>query len=269
MRSPSPECRVPSPAICLTIAGSDSGGGAGIQADLKTFAALGVHGLSAITAITAQNTRGVRAIHPVPLKHLRAQLDALFEDFPIGAVKTGMLGDAKTTRCVARELRLRKPAWLVVDPVMIATSGARLLDADAVRVLCDELIPLADVLTPNLPEAEALLGIKIKTARDGERAAQSLLDLGVQAVLLKGGHARGREVVDLYADARGTIEFRHPRLKIQAHGTGCTLSAALAASLAKGATPRVATRRAIGFVQRAMRAAYRPGGGALHVLRNP
>ena len=266
-RSSSPESRVPSPAVCLTIAGSDSGGGAGIQADLKTFAVLGVHGLSAITAITAQNTRGVRAIHPVPLKHLRAQLDALFEDFPIQAVKTGMLGDAKTVRCVARELARRKPAWLVVDPVMIATSGARLLDRDAVRVLCDQLIPLADVLTPNLPEAETLNGGKIRNAREIERAARTLLDLGAKSVLLKGGHARGKEVVDLFADERGTFETRHPRLNIQTHGTGCTLSAALAAELAKGATPRVGARRAIRFVQRALRGAYQPGGGELHVLR--
>jgi hydroxymethylpyrimidine/phosphomethylpyrimidine kinase len=266
---PGPRFPVPGPACCLTIAGSDSGGGAGIQADLKTFAALGVHGLSAITAITAQNTRGVRAIHAVPLKHLRAQLDALFEDFPVAAVKTGMLGDAKTTRCVSRELRLRNPAWLVVDPVMIATSGARLLDDDAVRVLRDELIPLADVLTPNLPEAEALLGLRIKTPRDAERAAQSLLDLGTGAVLLKGGHARGREVVDLFADARGIAEFRHPRLDIQAHGTGCTLSAALAGDLSRGTTPRTAARRATDFVQRALRGSFRPGGGDLHVLRNP
>ena len=268
MRASSPESRVPSPAICLTIAGSDSGGGAGIQADLKTFAALGVHGLSAITAVTAQNTRGVRAIHRVPIKHLRAQLNALFEDFPIGAVKTGMLGDAKTTRCVARELGTRKPAWLVLDPVMIATSGARLLEPDAIRVLRDELIPMADVLTPNLPEAEALLGIRIRAPRDRERAARALLDLGAGAVLLKGGHARGNAVLDLYADAHGTLEFRHARLPIRAHGTGCTLSAALAAGLAKGATPRTAARRATDFVQRALRGSFRPGGGDLHVLQH-
>ena len=258
----------PVPACCLTIAGSDSGGGAGVQADLKTFSALGVHGLSAITAITAQNTRSVRAIHPVPTRHLRAQLDALFEDFPIGAVKTGMLGDAKSTRCVVRELQRRKPAWLVVDPVMIATSGARLLEPDAIRLLRNELIPLADVLTPNLPEAEALLGFKINMQRDRERAAQALLELGAGAVLLKGGHARGRDVVDLYVDARDTLEFRHPRLEIQAHGTGCTLSAALAAQLAKGATPRAAARRAADFVQRALRGSFRPGGGNLHLLQH-
>ncbi|HEY3521836.1 MAG TPA: bifunctional hydroxymethylpyrimidine kinase/phosphomethylpyrimidine kinase [Rhodanobacteraceae bacterium] len=255
------------PSCALTIAGSDSGGGAGIQADLKTFAALGVHGLSAITAITAQNTRGVRAIHPMPLKHLRAQMDAVFEDFPVGAVKTGTLGDAKTTRCVARELGRRKPPWLVVDPVMIATSGARLLDRDAIRVLRDDLIPLADILTPNLPEAETLLGTKIGNARDIARMARSLLDLGAKSVLLKGGHAHGTEVVDLFADEGGALEFRHPRMRMQTHGTGCTLSAALAAELAKGASARNAARRAIRFVQRALHVAYRPGRGELHVLR--
>ena len=255
------------PPCALTIAGSDSGGGAGIQADLKTFAALGVHGLSAITAVTAQNTRGVRAIHPVPLKHLRTQLDALFEDFPVAAVKTGMLGDARAVQLVARELGRRKPAWLIVDPVMIATSGARLLDRGAVRVLRDELVPLADVLTPNLPEAEALLGTRIWNARDIERAAQALLDLGPASVLLKGGHARGKEVLDLFVDRRGMSAMRHPRLEVQAHGTGCTLSAAMSAELAMGATPRAAARRATRFVQRALRRAYRPGSGGLHVLR--
>ncbi|HJU08080.1 MAG TPA: bifunctional hydroxymethylpyrimidine kinase/phosphomethylpyrimidine kinase [Rhodanobacteraceae bacterium] len=256
------------PACALTIAGSDSGGGAGIQADLKTFAALGVHGLSAITAITAQNTRGVRAMHPVPLKHLRAQLGALFEDFPITAAKTGMLGDAKTVRCVARELSRRRPPWTVVDPVMIATSGARLLDREGIRVLREELIPLADVLTPNLPEAETLIGGKIRNAREAERTARAMIELGAKSVLLKGGHARGEDVVDLFVDERGTFEMRHSRLKIQAHGTGCSLSAALAGELAKGATPRIATRRAIRFVQRALANAYRPGHGELHVLRH-
>ncbi len=137
MALPSSQSPVPSPATCLTIAGSDSGGGAGIQADLKTFAALGVHGTSAITALTAQNTRGVTTVQPVPVKHLRAEIDAVFDDFPITAVKTGMLGDARVVRCVARELARRKPKWLVVDPVMIATSGARLLEPGAVRVLID------------------------------------------------------------------------------------------------------------------------------------
>ena len=266
MRSPSPQPPVPSPACCLTIAGSDSGGGAGIQADLKTFAALGVHGTSAITALTAQNTQRVTAVHPVPAKHLRAELGAVFDDFHVIAVKTGMLGDARTVRCVARELERHKPRWLVVDPVMIATSGARLLDRDAVRGLIEHLIPLADVLTPNLPEAEALTGIAIRTARDGERAAEKLREFGAQAVLLKGGHGRGREVIDRWFDDRGSFEIRNRKLPFEAHGTGCTLSAALAAELAKDRAPRAATRRAIAFVQRALQHAYTPGMTPLRVL---
>lgn len=254
------------PPTALTIAGSDSGGGAGIQADLKTFAALGVHGTCAITTLTAQNTQGVLAVHSVPTRHLVAELDAVFDDFPVAAAKTGMLGDVRTVRCVARELARRRPRWLVVDPVMIATSGARLLDRDAIRILIERLVPLADVLTPNLPEAEALAGIAIRTARDGERVAGILLGWGARAVLLKGGHGRGREVVDRWFDARGAFEIRHPRLPFEAHGTGCTLSAALAAELARGRTPRAAGRRAIAFVQRALARAYVPGVTALRVL---
>jgi hydroxymethylpyrimidine/phosphomethylpyrimidine kinase len=249
----------PIPVACLTIAGSDSGGGAGIQADLKTFAALGVHGTCAITALTAQNTQGVTAVHPVPSRHLVAELDAVFNDFNIVAVKTGMLGDARTVRRVARELARRRPRWLVVDPVMIATSGARLLDPDAVRVLIEDLIPLADVLTPNLPEAEALAGFAIGNPRDGERVTEKLRGFGARAVLLKGGHGRGREVVDRWFDARGSFEIRNRKLPFEAHGTGCTLSAALAAELAKGRAPRAAARRAIAFVRRALRDAYTPG----------
>jgi hydroxymethylpyrimidine/phosphomethylpyrimidine kinase len=266
MRLPNPESPAPRPVCCLTIAGSDSGGGAGIQADLKTFAALGVHGTSAITALTAQNTQGVTAVHPVPVKHLRAELAAVFDDFDIAAVKTGMLGDARTVRCVARELARRRPRRLVVDPVMIATSGARLLDRDAVRVLIERLIPLADVLTPNLPEAEALTGLAIRNARDGERAAEKLRGFGARTVLLKGGHGRGAEVVDRWFDARGGFEVRHRRLPFDAHGTGCTLSAALAAELAKGRAPRAAARRAVAFVQRALGLAYAPGLTPLRVL---
>ena len=266
MRSPSPESRIPSPVCCLTIAGSDSGGGAGIQADLKTFVALGVHGTSVLTALTAQNTHGVAAVHPVPVKHLRAELDAVFDDFAIAAVKTGMLGDVRTVRCVAREMERRKPRWLIVDPVMISTSGARLLDKNAVRVLIEALIPLADVLTPNLPEAEALTGITIRNTRDGERAAEKLRSFGAKAVLLKGGHGRGREVIDRWFDNRGSFEIRNRKLPFNTHGTGCTLSAALAAELAKGRAPRAAARRAIAFVQRALQHAYTPGMTPLRVL---
>jgi len=258
----------PQPPIALTIAGSDSGGGAGIQADLKTFHARGVHGLSVITAITSQNTRGVSAVHAVPLTHIRSQLAALFDDFPIAAVKTGMLGSAAITRLVAHEMAARKPAWLVVDPVMIATSGARLLDEDAVEALTEELIPLADLLTPNLPEAEALLGHPIKTAAQFDAAGEALLMLGAGAVLLKGGHAKGNEVVDRYYDARGVLELRHPRLPLEGHGTGCTLASAIAAELARGRSPRSAVRRAVAYVHRALQRGYRPGGGAAQVLRH-
>jgi hydroxymethylpyrimidine/phosphomethylpyrimidine kinase len=256
------------PPIALTIAGSDSGGGAGIQADLKTFHARGVHGLSVIAAITSQNTRGVTAVHSVPLKHIRSQIAAVFDDFPIAAVKTGMLGSAAITRLVAKEMRARKPAWLVVDPVMIATSGARLLDTDAVQAMVDELIPLADVLTPNLPEAEALLGRKLRTAQDYDQAGEALLALGARSVLLKGGHADGHEVVDRYYDNRGVMELRHPRMPIEGHGTGCTLASAVTAELAKGHAPRSAVRRAVAYVHRALSRSYRPGGGAAHVLKH-
>jgi hydroxymethylpyrimidine/phosphomethylpyrimidine kinase len=254
------------PPIALTIAGSDSGGGAGIQADLKTFHARGVHGLSVIAAITSQNTRGVTAVHPVPLKHIRSQLAAVFDDFPIGAVKTGMLGTAAVTRLVAKEMSAREPAWLVVDPVMIATSGARLLDTDAVQAMVEELIPLADVLTPNLPEAEALLGHKLRTPQDYDEAGEALLSLGARSVLLKGGHADEREVVDRYYDHRGVMELRHARMPIEGHGTGCTLASAIAAELTKGQTPRSAVRRAVAYVHRALARSYRPGGGEIHVL---
>jgi hydroxymethylpyrimidine/phosphomethylpyrimidine kinase len=256
------------PPIALTIAGSDSGGGAGIQADLKTFHAHGVHGLSVIAAITSQNTRSVTAVHPVPLAHIRSQLDAVFDDFPIAAVKTGMLGNAATVRLVARELRKRKPAWLVVDPVMIATSGSRLLDEDAVDALIHELIPLADVLTPNLPEAEALLGRSLKTSKQLADAGDALLALGARGVLLKGGHGRGHEVIDRYIDAKGTLDIRHLRLAREGHGTGCTLASAIAAQLAGGSAPRQAVRRAIAYVQRALKTGYRPGAGAALVLRH-
>ena len=215
-----------------------AGGGAGIQADLKSFHARGVHGLSVIAAITSQNTRGVTAVHTVPTKHIRSQIDAVFDDFPIGAVKTGMLGSAAVTKLVAKEMRTRKPAWLVVDPVMISTSGARLLDEDAVQAMVDELIPLADILTPNLPEAEALLGRKLRKTKDFDSAGEALLALGAQAVLLKGGHSDEREVIDRFYDARGVMELRHRRRPIEGHGTGCTLASAIAAELAKGQAPR-------------------------------
>lgn len=260
--------RTSAPPVALVIAGSDSGGGAGIQADLKAMRARGVHGTCAITAITSQNTRGVSAVHAVPLAHIASQIEAVFADFPVAAVKTGMLASAAIVRLVARELLLRRPPWAVIDPVMIATSGARLLDPAALDALVGELIPLADVLTPNLPEAEALTGIAIRTRRDADAAAQALLAMGTRSVLLKGGHARGAEVVDRYYDARGVLEIVHPRLRVEGHGTGCTLASAIAAELAKGVAPRSAVRRAADYVHKALATGYRPGGGAVVVLRH-
>ncbi|MBB3228737.1 hydroxymethylpyrimidine/phosphomethylpyrimidine kinase [Luteibacter sp. Sphag1AF] len=253
-------------ATALTIAGSDSGGGAGIQADLKTMHALGVHGLSVITAITSQNTRGVTAVHAVPLTHIRSQLAAVFDDFSMGAVKTGMLGSAAVTRLVAREMRHRQPAWLVVDPVMIASSGTRLLAEDAIAATVSALIPLAHILTPNLPEAEVLVGAPIRTADDCHAAAAALRAMGAGAVLMKGGHAEGTTVVDRLYDEHGVMEISHPRIDREGHGTGCTLASAVAAELARGNMPRDAVRHAISYVQRAFAASYQPGGGAVYVL---
>jgi hydroxymethylpyrimidine/phosphomethylpyrimidine kinase len=257
----------PRPRCALTIAGSDSGGGAGIQADLKTFAALGVHGLSAITALTAQNTRGVVAVHVPPVAFLRAQIDACFNDFDIAAVKLGMLATADVIHAVADALEQWRPRWIVVDPVMIATSGARLLDPDAIDALRTRLLPLASVLTPNIPEAEALLGNRIATAVDASRSLSDLLALGSKAVLLKGGHLQeGDAVMDRYAEAGTHASFEHPRLPLTAHGTGCTFAAAVAAFLAREASPADACRQASDFVGRSLQAGYRPGRADLVVL---
>jgi hydroxymethylpyrimidine/phosphomethylpyrimidine kinase len=250
----------------MSIAGSDSGGGAGIQADLKTFDAFGAHGLTAITCVTAQNTRGVRAIHAVPGKILEAQLDALFGDFPVGAVKIGMLGSAATARRVAAALRRYRPPFVVLDPVMVATTGARLSSTAAVRVLHAELLPLADLVTPNLPEAEAMTGLELH--RDGacEEAIVHLLEGGARAVLLKGGHGRGRQVVDRLHDGTARTDFIHPRRAIAGHGTGCTLASAIAARLAQGFTLKNAVRDATDFVARGIGCAYRPGKGEISIL---
>ncbi len=256
----------PAPPVVLSIAGSDAGGGAGIQADLKTFMACGVHGTCAITAVTAQNTRGVRAVQVLPPRQIGAQIQTVFDDFPVAAVKTGMLADAATIRVVARALRAHAQVPLVLDPVMVATSGARLLDARAVQVLIDELLPLASVLTPNLPEAEALTGLR--AGRAGTRAAivAALLGLGAQAVLLKGGHARGSRITDVYRDATQQREFSHTRQPGAAHGTGCTLAAALAAQLALGEPPVRAAQQAVAYVQRALARGWRLRRGGLLLL---
>ena len=256
----------------LTIAGSDSGGGAGIQADLKTFAAHRVHGLCAIAALTAQHTRGVTAVEVPPPAFLRAQIDACFDDFDIQAVKIGMLANADMIQAVAKALDQHCPAHIVLDPVMVATSGAQLLANTAIEVLRKRLLPMATIVTPNLPEAEFLLGRPIADLDAMRAACDALLDLGAGAVLLKGGHlADGDEVVDLFAARRESggrmrREIRHPRLDVNAHGTGCTLAAAIAAQLALGMPLIDACSAASDYVHRALTLGTRPGRSDILVL---
>jgi hydroxymethylpyrimidine/phosphomethylpyrimidine kinase len=252
--------RIPS---VLTIAGSDSSGGAGIAVDLKSFAAFGVHGLAAITAVTAQSSQRVEAIHRVPAAHVEAQIRAAFADFHIGAVKIGMLASAPIVRTIARVLRDAAPRHIVLDPVLASSSGTALLSAAGLRVLRTELLPIATLLTPNLPEAEILLGRRIV---DAVQAARDLCALGARAVLLKGGHGRGREVRDVLADAHGVMELRHPRLPVRARGTGCALASAIAAGLARGRTLREAIADAEAFVQRALAQSHRAGSGSIRQL---
>ncbi|TQN40761.1 hydroxymethylpyrimidine kinase /phosphomethylpyrimidine kinase [Blastococcus colisei] len=219
----------------LTVAGSDPSGGAGIQADLKTFSALGVYGTAVLTALTAQNTRGVTGIHPVPAKFVGLQLRTLLDDVEVHATKLGMLGTAEVVREVAAVLTERHPGPVVCDPVMVATSGDRLIDEDAVAAVRTDLLPLADLITPNAPEAAVLLGVEPGTdADDLPDQARALLDLGPRAVLLKGGHLGGEESVDVLATRDGVWTTRRPRVATTAtHGTGCTLSAAIAALAAR------------------------------------
>ena len=251
----------------LTIAGSDSGGGAGIQADLKTFAAHGVHGLSAIAALTAQHTRGVTAVSVPSVDFLRAQIDACFEDFDIGAVKLGMLANTGVIETVAAALRAHRPPFLVLDPVMVATSGAKLMEDAALDALRLRLIPLASVITPNLPEAELLLGHAVTDLAGMRAAASELLSLGAASVFLKGGHLQNDgEVVDLFADSTGMREIAHPRLRIEAHGTGCTLASAIAANLCLGLTLTEACSAASDYVHAALLKGYRPGRSDIVVL---
>ncbi len=250
----------------LSIAGSDSGGGAGIQADLKTFAALGCFGMTAITALTAQNTLGVRSIHAVPLQILADQVDAVVEDIGVDAVKIGMLHSAETVRTVASALRRHRLQRVVLDPVMIATSGAVLIDREAVDVLVAELFPLADVVTPNLDEAALLVAQPLQGEADMEAAARQLLERGARAVLLKGGHLAGGTVSDLLlAPGRGPLWMRGPRIATgNTHGTGCTLSSAIASHLALGADLPTAVQRAREFVRAALTAGadVRTGAGS-------
>jgi hydroxymethylpyrimidine/phosphomethylpyrimidine kinase len=249
--------------IVLTIAGSDSGGGAGIQADLKTFHQFGVFGTSAIVALTAQNTRGVTDVHPVPLATVRAQLDALAVDLPPAAVKSGMLATAALVEEVADGITRHKFPNYVCDPVMVATSGDRLLDADAVRTVRDRLLRLATLVTPNLDEAALLVEDPVETVAQMEQAGRALVLLGADAALVKGGHLDADEIVDVLVTPTETHRFTHPRLATSStHGTGCTLSAAVTAGLAVGRPLERAVTDALDFVHRAMATA--PGMGAGH-----
>jgi hydroxymethylpyrimidine/phosphomethylpyrimidine kinase len=246
----------------LTIAGSDSGGGAGIQADLKTFAAFGVYGSSAITAITAQNTIGVRAIHEVPAEIVAAQIDAVLEDIGADAAKTGMLSSVRIIETVANRLRAHAVAALVVDPVMVAKSGDRLLREDAVQALRELLLPLAAVVTPNAPEATVLSGIDVVDAASAREAARRIHDLGPAMVVVKGGHLGGDTSDDLVFDGSSFEVLSGRRVATRhTHGTGCTFSAAIAAGLARGLSPLEAVREARTYLQGAIEHAEPLGGG--------
>ncbi|HET7034518.1 MAG TPA: bifunctional hydroxymethylpyrimidine kinase/phosphomethylpyrimidine kinase [Thermomicrobiaceae bacterium] len=245
----------------LTIAGSDSGGGAGIQADLKTFAALGVYGASVITAITAQNTLGVTAVLDLPVELITAQLDAVMSDIGADAAKTGMLSSPEIVRTVAEGARRHGIIKLVVDPVMVAKSGDRLLREDAIDALRTALLPLALVVTPNIPEAEVLAGRAIQSEADMREAARAIRALGPNLVVVKGGHLEGA-AADVVFDGAGFEVLSRPRVATQhTHGTGCTFSAAIAARLAAGVAPLDAIGEAKEYLYQALRHAYRVGAG--------
>ncbi|HAP49362.1 MAG: bifunctional hydroxymethylpyrimidine kinase/phosphomethylpyrimidine kinase [Bradyrhizobiaceae bacterium] len=256
--------------IALTIAGSDSSGGAGIQADLKTFAACGVYGASAITALTAQNTTGVTGIHDVPADFITAQIDAVFSDLDVKAVKIGMVARREAIEAIVAGLGRWAPKHVIVDPVMVATSGDRLLSPDAIDALRTKLFPRASLITPNLPEAAALLNESIaESGQDIEQQGRRLLAMGCPAVLIKGGHGHGPESTDYLIDASAVIRLAAPRIATgNTHGTGCSLSSAIAAGLAKGRDLETAVRDAKAYVSAAIAAADRldvgHGHGPIH-----
>jgi hydroxymethylpyrimidine/phosphomethylpyrimidine kinase len=249
--------------VALTIAGSDSSGGAGIQADLKTFAALGVYGASVITALTAQNTSGVTGIHLVPADFVTAQIDAVFSDLDVKAVKIGMVAQLATVDAIVAGLTRWSPKHIVLDPVMVATSGDRLLATDAIETLRTKLLPRASLITPNLPEAAALLDEPVALSEVAiESQGKRLLALGCPAVLIKGGHGQGTESIDYLVSGNGIIALAAPRIPTKnTHGTGCSLSSAVAAGLAKGEDIETAVRKAKVWVSAAIAAADRLGIG--------
>ncbi|HSJ05280.1 MAG TPA: bifunctional hydroxymethylpyrimidine kinase/phosphomethylpyrimidine kinase [Longimicrobiales bacterium] len=248
--------------VALTIAGSDSGGGAGIQADLKTFQAFGVFGTTAVTAITVQNTLGVSAVHPVPLDIVRGQIAAVATDLRPSAFKTGMLATRPLVGVVAAAIREYDLPHYVLDPVMVATSGDRLLDEDAAGAVAAELVPLAALVTPNLDEAAILVGADVADVAAMGRAARALVEMGAGAALVKGGHLRADELVDVLFDGREVREYRRRRLDTRStHGTGCTLSAAVAAGLALGRPLALAVEYGLEYVHRAIALAPALGRG--------
>lgn len=245
----------------LTIAGSDSGGGAGIQADLKTFSAFRVFGMSVITAVTAQNSLGVQGVENLPPAFVAQQLRSVLEDFGADAAKCGMLSTAPIIEAVATELTSRRVEKLVVDPVMVAKSGDRLLQPDARAALADRILPLALLVTPNLPEAEVLAGMRVAEAEDMEEAARRIHTMGPRYVLVKGGHLKG-DATDLLWNGREFTRFSTPRVDSpNTHGTGCTFSAAIAAGLARGQALGDAIRSAKAYVTRAIREGFQAGRG--------
>jgi hydroxymethylpyrimidine/phosphomethylpyrimidine kinase len=247
----------------LTIAGSDSGGGAGIQADLKTFAAHGVFGTTAITAVTAQNTRGVVSWQALPADLVTSQIETVVGDLGADAVKVGMLANAAIVEAVAAAVRALDLPQVVLDPVMVAKGGDRLLDADAVTALKSELLSIAHVVTPNIPEAEALAGMSIHSIEDMRKAGERILRTGPRVVLVKGGHLDGPDSVDVACTEGGAFELRRPRIATRhTHGTGCTLSSAIAANLARGLSDREAIEGAREYLDGAIR--HAPGLGTGH-----
>ncbi|MBU1197724.1 bifunctional hydroxymethylpyrimidine kinase/phosphomethylpyrimidine kinase [Candidatus Micrarchaeota archaeon] len=243
----------------LSIAGSDSGGGAGIQADLKTFSALGVYGTTVVTAVTAQNTREVAAIHNIPVSIIEAQLHAVLSDIGADAIKIGMLSNAETIETVGRVLKQYEVKSVVLDPVMVSATGAPLLEETAVDALKKHLIPAASVLTPNKAEAEILVQKRMTTRDEAIQAAKEIRGLGCESVLLKTAFEENARVFDLYFDGQTFREISHPRLGIVGHGAGCTLSSAIAAFLAAGESKESAVEKSVAFVQKALKSAYRVG----------
>jgi hydroxymethylpyrimidine/phosphomethylpyrimidine kinase len=248
--------------VALTIAGSDSGAGAGIQADLKTFAAHGVYGTSAITAVTAQNSLGVTMAQALPADLVTAQIEAVVSDFGIHAAKTGMLPNAAIVEAVCAAIRDLDIPMLGVDPVMIAKSGDRLVDDEALAMMKTELVGLAFLVTPNIPEAEALTNIEIRTDQDREEAARRIVEMGASAVVVKGGHFPSDDIRDLLLHNGEFVEFRQPRVPgVHTHGTGCTFAAAITSHLAKGHDLRIAVEGAQRYVAEAIRHAPHIGRG--------